>query len=150
MGNDTIIPASGSLTLTPGAGFSEYDWSTGESTESISVSDTGTYSVTVTDANGCTASDEIRVPSTASIAYLDNIKFSVYPNPASSKLIIIKEGDMSNITAALVDAQGKVIVTQKLNAVSSQIDVSVLPSGLYKLILYSDAKSLNFSISVIH
>ena len=150
LGNDTIIPASGSLTLTPGAGFSEYDWSTGESTESISVSDTGTYSVTVTDANGCTASDEIRVPSTASIAYLDKIKFSVYPNPASSKLIIIKEGDMSNITAALVDAQGKVIVTQKLNAVSSQIDVSVLPSGLYKLILYSDAKSLNFSISVIH
>jgi hypothetical protein len=150
LGNDTIIPASGSLTLTPGAGFSEYDWSTGESTESISVSDTGTYSVTVIDANGCTASDEIRVPSTASIAYLDKIKFSVYPNPASSKLIIIKEGDMSNITAALVDAQGKVIVTQKLNAVSSQIDVSVLPSGLYKLILYSDAKSLNFSISVIH
>jgi hypothetical protein len=57
---------------------------------------------------------------------------------------------MGNSTAALVDAQGKVIVTQKLNAVSSQIDVSVLPSGLYKLILYSDAKSLNFSISVIH
>ncbi|MFT5056482.1 MAG: hypothetical protein ACI80H_001197, partial [Pseudoalteromonas distincta] len=150
LGNDTIIPASGSLTLTPGSGFSEYDWSTGESTASISVSDTGTYSVTVTDANGCTASDDIRVPSTASIAYLDNIKFSVYPNPASSKLIIIKEGDMSNCIAALVDAQGKVITTQKLNAVSSQIDVSVLPSGLYKLILYSDTKSLNFSISVIH
>jgi prophage antirepressor-like protein len=57
---------------------------------------------------------------------------------------------MGNSTAALVDAQGKVIVTQKLNAVSSQIDVSILPSGLYKLILYSDTKSLNFSISVIH
>ncbi len=149
LGNDTIIPASGSLTLTPGAGFSKYDWSTGEFSESIAVSDTGTYSVTVTDANGCTASDDIRVPSTASIAYLDNIKFSVYPNPASSKLTIIKEGDMTKSTAALVDAQGKVIITLELDAVSSQIDVSVLPSGLYKLIVYSDAKSINFSISII-
>lgn len=40
----------------PGATFS---WSTGETTQTINVTTSGTYSVTVTDANGCTASDAI-------------------------------------------------------------------------------------------
>jgi len=38
----------------PGA---SYLWSTGQNTRSINVLNTGTYSVTVTDANGCTATD---------------------------------------------------------------------------------------------
>ena len=36
-----------------------YLWSTGETTPSISVSETGTYSVTVIDCNGCVATDEV-------------------------------------------------------------------------------------------
>ncbi len=38
-----------------------YEWSNGATTESISVSQSGTYSVTVTDCNGCTASDNVTV-----------------------------------------------------------------------------------------
>lgn len=52
-GLDTICPASSS-TFTASAG-SSYNWSTGASTQSITVSAAGTYYVTVTDANGCSA-----------------------------------------------------------------------------------------------
>jgi gliding motility-associated-like protein len=39
--------------------WKSYVWSTGATTKSIEVNKAGTYSVTVTDANGCTNSDQI-------------------------------------------------------------------------------------------
>lgn len=45
----------GSVTLNTG-NYSTYNWSTGATTQNINVSNSGTYSVSVTDANGCSAS----------------------------------------------------------------------------------------------
>lgn len=43
-----------SITLDAGNGYAQYAWSTGQNTQTIAVSVASTYSVTVTDANGCT------------------------------------------------------------------------------------------------
>jgi Ig-like domain CHU_C associated len=51
----TTFCAGGSVTLTANSGAS-WSWSTGESTQSINVSQGGTYTVTVANATGCTAS----------------------------------------------------------------------------------------------
>ena len=48
----TTFCDGGSITLTTGS-FASYLWSTGETTQSITVSASGDYSVTVTDGNGC-------------------------------------------------------------------------------------------------
>ncbi|HEY0158457.1 MAG TPA: hypothetical protein VGF28_14335, partial [Thermoanaerobaculia bacterium] len=53
--------ACDSATLDAGTGFQSYLWSTGETTQSIAVTSTGTYSVTVTGAGGCTGSDSHNV-----------------------------------------------------------------------------------------
>ena len=45
---------SGSTTLNAGGGFAAYSWTSGQSTQLIVVSAPGTYTVTVTDFNGCT------------------------------------------------------------------------------------------------
>ncbi len=50
LGNDTTFCDGDSIILDAGAGFLTYDWSTGETTQSITVYLPGTYSVTVTDA----------------------------------------------------------------------------------------------------
>ncbi len=50
----TSICSGGNVTLDAGAGFSGYNWSNGATTSAISVNATGNYTVTVTDANGCT------------------------------------------------------------------------------------------------
>jgi|GEM_PF-2855468 len=49
------VCTGGSITLTAQAGFSSYNWSNGDSGQSINVTTAGAYRVTVTDANGCTA-----------------------------------------------------------------------------------------------
>src|SRR5690606_8474173 len=47
------------LSVTGGTGSYTYAWSNGESTQEISTLIAGDYTVTVTDANGCTATETI-------------------------------------------------------------------------------------------
>jgi len=51
----------GSTTLDAGPGFTTYAWSNSASTQTISPTTAGIYTVTVTDGNGCTASADIAV-----------------------------------------------------------------------------------------
>ncbi|MCD6366759.1 MAG: gliding motility-associated C-terminal domain-containing protein [Bacteroidales bacterium] len=73
---NTSICAGSSTTLNVGSGYSSYLWSTGASTASITVFSSGTYSVTVTDANGCSGSTQVTVQSSPPIF------FNVFTNDA--------------------------------------------------------------------
>jgi hypothetical protein len=58
----TLSFCAGSNTvLTAGAGYSSYQWSTTETTQTIVVTSGGTYSVTVTNGSGCPGTDEVIV-----------------------------------------------------------------------------------------
>jgi len=50
---------AGPTTLNAGGGYSAYLWSTSETTQTINVNSAGTFSVTVTDINGCTGSASV-------------------------------------------------------------------------------------------
>ncbi len=56
LNGDTLICPGETVTLTAPANMYEYVWSTGEHTRTITVSTTGTYTVTVYDYRGCSAS----------------------------------------------------------------------------------------------
>ena len=59
-----------SATLDAGAGYAAYEWNDGSNNPALDVSSSGTYQVTVTDANGCTGSSSIDV---AEIPSLDPV-----------------------------------------------------------------------------
>mgnify|MGYP000882290275 CR=1 FL=1 len=63
LGNDTTICYADTITISATAGYTDYLWNTGETTNFITVipSDTTTYIVTVTNTYGCTASDDITI-----------------------------------------------------------------------------------------
>jgi hypothetical protein len=50
-----------SVLLDAGVGYSTYAWSTGETSQTIYVSSSGSYSVAVTDSSGCAATDSVVV-----------------------------------------------------------------------------------------
>lgn len=66
------------LTLDAGNGFISYKWQDNTTNRTYTVSATGIYSVTVTDANGCTGYDEVN------ITYIE--KFDVYVSSLTSPI----------------------------------------------------------------
>ncbi len=56
-----VLTTCGPTTLDAGSGFASYQWSTLLNTQSIFIATSGTYTVTVTDNNGCTGTDQITV-----------------------------------------------------------------------------------------
>jgi gliding motility-associated-like protein len=61
LGADTIVCGGSPFTLSAGNSGASYQWSTGDTSQTITAATSGTYSVLVTDAQGCTGSDVINV-----------------------------------------------------------------------------------------
>ncbi|NJK86677.1 MAG: T9SS type B sorting domain-containing protein, partial [Bacteroidales bacterium] len=61
LGNDTSLLPGESIDLTPGEGYTLYEWSTRENSSEITVHEKGEYRVVVTDTNQCKASDAILI-----------------------------------------------------------------------------------------
>jgi hypothetical protein len=57
----------GSVVLNAGIGFSSYLWTTGSTTQSITVTQSGDYGITVMDANGCVDSTYVLNPVTVTV-----------------------------------------------------------------------------------
>lgn len=133
-----VIPAI----LDAGAGFASYKWSNNATDQTISVSANGWYKVVVTDNNNCTAKDSIYFINTTSTGWLkDHAQISLYPNPAINYLhISINLEKKENLILDMVSQTGKVVFSKKLENVTEftdEVDVSILPKGLYYVRLYS-------------
>ena len=64
--SDTTVCANENVSIAVPSGYPSYQWSTGAISSSILAESSGNYSVTVTDASGCEASDSMIVQAFAS------------------------------------------------------------------------------------
>ena len=150
LGNDTTIAVGNSLLLSPGSGYSNYNWSTSETSESISVDASGTYFVEVTDNNGCKGSDTIVVTVSASVHYLQGSKIEMYPNPANAALNLVTDGNIIGARIEIVDVQGKMVHSEIAASNSLRLSVGDYESGLYHVILHKDNITLTFKVMIDH
>jgi gliding motility-associated-like protein len=91
---DSIICSGASTILSAGNGFVAYNWSTQESSQTISVG-AGTYSVTVTDTNGCISATQVIEVSPAGL----NAGISVAPDLVALKGNPFQFSDASTSTS---------------------------------------------------
>jgi PKD repeat protein len=118
---------------TGGTGTLSYAWSGPSSFtaigQAISVTENGTYTLTVTDANNCTSSAEYVVNSVS--LFTNEIEsISAYPNPTNDKINF----NLNGTNAAFVtiyDAAGKFIATLNVENSFTSMSVSTIAEGLY-------------------
>lgn len=140
LGNDSIFCDSIEFTLDAGNTGSSFDWSTGESSQTILVTDSGNYTVTVTDANGCESSSSIHVGLKVCVG-IDEvgnpIYMTVYPNPTTNMVNIQIDGFANEVRYDILDINGKLVQSSNRNGVSAStvevIDISSFSAGIYIL-----------------
>jgi hypothetical protein len=158
VGQDTSMLLSHTIILDAGAGYSEYLWSTTETTQTISVvgSIVGigahSYTCTVTDVHGCTNNDAliVTVLDDAGIdAISSNAPFEISPNPAQT-YFSIASSDAKPHTAQIrvMDVLGKCILdaTYEINS-GAVIDVRSWAAGTYFLQITDDQQTQRITLN---
>ena len=114
------------------------------------VSSNGTYSLEVTDANGCMATSNNRVYNEpSSIVDGEEVSFRVYPNPFREEATVdfgytVKEG-----TISIVDIYGKIIEQHEVANINSFVITNKdKASGIYFMKMETDSKLYNTKIII--
>nr|MCU0358410.1 FG-GAP-like repeat-containing protein [Cyclobacteriaceae bacterium] len=108
--NTVRVCSSSSLTLTAPAGFPSYLWSTGETTQQISPASSGIYSVTVTNAEGCTS------PVSAALTV------TIIPEPCNNLPPVI----VTTVSGIFVEGVVRVDLTPLISDPDNNLDISSL------------------------
>ena len=78
-----ILCENSSSTLSVASGFESYSWNIGQITNSIQVNSPGTYFVTVTNSDGCTATKTFTV-TLSNVAVITNVLVKDFAGPSNS------------------------------------------------------------------
>jgi predicted outer membrane repeat protein len=143
LGHDTTLLQSQTLTLDAGSGFANYHWSDNSSDQTL-VLDGSTiiigqhlYSVTVTDNNSCSNSDDIivTVVDDSGIEFFGGkARLSVYPNPSNGIINIDLFGN-GIFNLEIYNPLGNKIIEKELvvseTGIKDVIDLSGNSKGIY-------------------
>ncbi|MFZ4614465.1 MAG: T9SS type A sorting domain-containing protein, partial [Bacteroidia bacterium] len=146
-GNNSTSNPDGSATVVVegGAGGFSYSWNTtpAQTTNSATNLLAGNYTVTVTDANNCTASFTVTVPSFTALkenAVTNSV--SVFPNPTNGIISLkIENLQLNNAVVKVINLSGQTVYSNNLRNYANGttiIDLSNQSNGVYFVQVVSD------------
>jgi len=109
-------------------------WSNSATTEDISGLTSGTYTLTVTDANGCTKDTTFNMKSSVGIGEEILNPFEIFPNP-SNGTFQVKGVDSYSISIS--DAAGKLVYSTNANGLQN-ININFVEAGVYMIRIEQD------------
>lgn len=149
----TVDPSTtgdnGSVTVTVGADDNppyEFIWNTGSTDETISNLAVGTYTVTVSDADGCSDVLEVFVGTSVSADEIAGLTTLVLqPNPTSGTALIQASFDKSvDVQVQVLNLLGQNIWetnASRTTNLSETLDLTTMPDGLYLVRLTVDGQT---------
>ncbi|MBL7717773.1 MAG: SBBP repeat-containing protein [Flavipsychrobacter sp.] len=144
----TVLDAFGKMTVNQT--YNAYQWNLngnpigGATSQEYQGTQSGNYSVTVTDSNGCQATSQVLNP-TAVSSVAGNSNFVLYPNPNSGSFFI--DGTFASndgkVSFEIVDATGKLVYKEELkisgDKLHHQLDINQVAAGAYLIRIVSDS-----------
>ncbi|MFH1320640.1 MAG: T9SS type A sorting domain-containing protein [Bacteroidota bacterium] len=133
---DTCSDGSAIASATVGTGTPNYTFTWDDPDSQIGPYATGlapgTYTVTITDANGCTFDASVTFIGVSSIYELfgENIGIHVYPNPAANELNVITSMQKEGVVR-IYNIFGKQIKRVVLKGSTTKVNTSKLADGMY-------------------
>ena len=137
------------LTVTGGTMPYSYLWNTAHTVEDLTNIPEGSYSVDVTDANGCTES--LSVDIVLSVNELgEGVEVSIYPNPTNNFITLNVTG--ADLTSYFItNSLGQVVVNQDVmspNSFSEQIDLANFGKGIYFVNIVASDRTAIYKVIV--
>jgi len=139
-----------SLSVTGGANSYSYSWSNGATTENLTNVAPGTYTITVTDNNGCISTMSFTVSYVTGIpavsANADNVM--LYPNPSDGETTVDAQNNVIT-SLKVIDILGQVMLQSEPQQSKAVIKGELLAPGVYFVQVIVNGKPVTLKMNVI-
>jgi hypothetical protein len=151
LGNDTVICPFTPYTISvPQQAGSTYLWQNGSTGNSLLVNSPGLYSVTVVNAQGCSAKDSVLIETCPTSLGLSQVGLSIYPNPANES-VYIQSSESSPFMLSVWNTAGQLIEQSTMIISGSYtFDVSHYANGLYFVRVVQGDHVGQYRLEIIH
>lgn len=154
--NGTVTGSTGTngavdITTTGGSAPYTFHWNSGEFTEDLTGLTPGTYTVEVTDANGCATSNVFTVPSLTGIGNVnaDAVSVMIYPNPAQQIATVeISGAEMRRLD--VFNILGQTVFTSEAEQAKLNINTTDLSAGTYLVKIMVNNTVITKHLQVVH
>jgi hypothetical protein len=121
---------NGNVSLTTASNYDEYQWSSGDDTKTITVTENGVYTVTVIDEYGCEGTATINIQNVGIEDPLARA-FGFFPNPTNGLLQFTWPEYNEESHLHVLDASGRTVRSLSSSSGIEVIDLSDLNNGVY-------------------
>ncbi|WP_118975699.1 right-handed parallel beta-helix repeat-containing protein [Taibaiella koreensis] len=136
LGDDITLAQGASAVLNAGNPGSGYLWNTAETTQTITVTQAGTYTVWVTNSENCQTMDSVHILWTNAInnRQAGATAWQVYPNPALESVVISNaKGVPVPCRIRIMDMPGHLLLETSITRNGQRISLANLRPGAYLL-----------------
>jgi hypothetical protein len=132
LGPDLVVPPSTPVVLDAGNPGSTYSWSNGAMSQVISVSDTGSYVITVLSEYGCEDIDTIHIAWQVTSGIEDpSVEIQLMPNPFANYVELLIQGRVGDFELEFYAADGRLVKKQQVLSNSTIVSTHNWAPGLY-------------------